>query len=296
MREKIEYQTVKLLLWIAQRLPVGFVYALMRTLTLLVYRLDAKRRLLTQKNLAFAFPQITKEEREKLAKEVYSELSKTIAEILLMFVGRFDIDEAVVNKEEIIARLQEATQESPRGIVAMTAHFSNWELLAHFLAKHGLPMLVVGREGNNKLIEERITQPFRKRYGNDTTTKKKAVLSMVKRLKSGGNVGILIDQKAGGSTSLKADFFGKPAQTITSIAMLKQKLDPKIIPFFAARVGEGKYKIIMQDPLEYRAEEEADKAKKIEKMTAKYNEIMESVIREYPSQWFWMHNRWRIAL
>lgn len=296
MREKIEYQTVKLLLWIAQRLPVPFVYALMRTLTLLVYRLDAKRRLLTQKNLALAFPQITKEEREKLAKEVYSELSKTIAEILLMFVGRFDIDEAVVNKEEIIARLQEETQESPRGIVAMTAHFSNWELLAHFLARHGLPMLVVGREGNNKLIEERITQPFRKRYGNDTTTKKKAVLSMVKRLKSGGNVGILIDQKAGGSTSLKADFFGKPAETTTSVAMLKQKLDPKIIPFFAARVGEGKYKIIMQDPLEYRAEEEADEAKKIAKMTAKYNEIMESVIRAYPAQWFWMHNRWRITL
>lgn len=296
MREKIEYQTVKLLLWIAQRLPVGFVYALMHTLTLLVYRLDAKRRLLTQKNLALAFPQITKEEREKLAKEVYNELSKTIAEILLMFVGRFDIDEAVVNKEEIIARLQEATQESPRGIVAMTAHFSNWELLAHFLAKHGLPMLVVGREGNNKLIEDRITQPFRKRYGNDTTTKKKAILSMVKRLKSGGNVGILIDQKAGGPNALKVDFFGKPAQTITSIAMLKQKFDPKVIPFFAARVGEGKYKIIMQEPIEYCAEEEEDDAKKIEKMTAKYNEVMESVIRAYPSQWFWMHNRWRITL
>lgn len=296
MREKIEYQAVKLLLWFAKILPKSFVYALMYWLTFLVYHTDTKRRLLTLNNLVLAFPEKEMKEREKLSKEVYSELSKTIAEILLMFAGRFDIDEAVVNKEEIIARLQEATQESPRGIVAMTAHFSNWELLAHFLAKHGLPMLVVGREGNNKLIEERVTQPFRKRYGNDTTTKKKAVLSMVKRLKSGGNVGILIDQKAGGSTSLRVDFFGKPAETTTSVAMLKQKLDPKIIPFFAARVGEGKYKIIMQDPLEYRAEEEADEAKKIAKMTAKYNEIMESVIRAYPSQWFWMHNRWRIAL
>lgn len=296
MREKIEYQAVKLLLWFAKILPKSFVYTLMYWLTLLVYHTDTKRRLLTLNNLALAFPEKEMKEREKLSKEVYSELSKTIAEILLMFVGRFDIDEAVVNKKEIIARLQEATQESPRGIVAMTAHFSNWELLAHFLAKHGLPMLVVGREGNNKLIEDNITQPFRKRYGNDTTTKKKAVLSMVKRLKSGGNVGILIDQKAGGSTSLKVDFFGKPAETTTSVAMLKQKLDPKIIPFFAARVGEGKYKIIMQDPLEYRAEEEADEAKKIAKMTTKYNEIMESVIRAYPSQWFWMHNRWRITL
>ncbi|MDQ1326202.1 MAG: Kdo2-lipid lauroyltransferase/acyltransferase, partial [Campylobacterota bacterium] len=215
MKEKIEYLAVKIFLWFAKIAPRPWVYALMRGLTLLVYYADKKRRFLTSANLTLAFPQKQKEEIEKLSKEVYTELSKTIAEILLMFVGRFDIDAAVVNKEEIIAKLQTVTQNSPQGIVAMTAHFSNWELLAHFLAKHGLPMLVVGREGNNKLIEDNITQPFRKRYGNDTATKKKAVLSMVKRLKSGGNVGILIDQKAGGPNSIKVNFFGKPAETTT---------------------------------------------------------------------------------
>ncbi|DAB40315.1 MAG TPA: hypothetical protein CFH81_08960 [Sulfurovum sp. UBA12169] len=295
MREKIEYQAVKLLLWFAKVLPKSFVYGLMYWLTLLVYHTDAKRRLLTLNNLALAFPEKEEKEIERVSKEVYSELSKTIAEILLMFADRFDIDEAVVNKDEAIEKLQRAIQDSPRGIIAMTAHFSNWELLAHFLAKHGLPMLVVGREGNNKLIENNITQPFRKRYGNDTTTKKKAILSMVKRLKSGGNVGILIDQKAGGPNAVEVDFMGKPAQTITSLATLKQKLDPKIIPFFAARVANGKYRIIMQEPVEYNAQEEQEEEKKIEKMTAKYNEVMESVIRQYPSQWFWMHNRWRVV-
>ena len=295
MREKIEYQAVKLLLWFAKVLPKSFVYGLMYWLTLLVYHTDTKRRLLTLNNLALAFPEKEEKEIERVSKEVYSELSKTIAEILLMFADRFDIDEAVVNKDEAIEKLQRAIQDSPRGIIAMTAHFSNWELLAHFLAKHGLPMLVVGREGNNKLIENNITQPFRKRYGNDTTTKKKAILSMVKRLKSGGNVGILIDQKAGGPNAVEVDFMGKPAQTITSLATLKQKLDPKIIPFFAARVANGKYRIIMQEPVEYNAQEEQEEEKKIEKMTAKYNEVMESVIRQYPSQWFWMHNRWRVV-
>ena len=296
MREKIEYQAVKLLLWFAKILPKSSIYALMYWLTLLVYHADTKRRLLTLNNLALAFPEKEKKEIEKLSKEVYSELSKTIAEILLMFADRFDIDEAVVNKDEVTEKLRRAIQDSPRGIIAMTAHFSNWELLAHFLAKHGLPMLVVGREGNNKLIDENITLRFRKKYGNDTTTKKKAILSMVKRLKSGGNVGILIDQKAGSRNAVKVDFFGKPAETTTSMATLKQKLDPKIIPFFAARVANGKYRIIMQEPVEYSAQEEQEEEKKIEKMTAKYNEVMESVIREYPSQWFWMHNRWRIVL
>jgi len=295
MREKIEYAIIKLFLGLSKITPKVLIYTLMRWLTLMVYHLDKKRRQITIQNLTMAFPDKSNGEIKQFSKEVYIELSKTISEILLMVVDRFDIDEAVVNKEEIIARLKEATHNAPRGIVAVTAHFSNWELLAHFLAKHGLPMLVVGREGNNTLIEKRITQPFRKKYGNDTTTKKKAILSMVKRLKSGSNVGILIDQKAGGPNAVEIDFMGKPAQTITSLAILKQKLDPKIIPFFAARVGEGKYKIIMLDPVEYRAEEESDEAKKIEKMTAEYNRIMESVIREYPSQWFWMHNRWRIA-
>ncbi|MDD3591545.1 MAG: lysophospholipid acyltransferase family protein [Sulfurovum sp.] len=296
MREKIEYAIIQCLFGVSKIAPKVWIYQSIRWLTLMVYHLDKKRRYITIENLKMAFPDKSDREIGDLSKEVYRELSKTISEILLMYVDRFDIDEAVVNREEIIAKLQTATQNAPRGIVAMTAHFSNWELLAHFLAKHGLPMLVVGREGNNKLIEKRITQPFRKKYGNDTITKKKAILSMVKRLKSGGNVGILIDQKAGGPNAVEVDFMGKPAQTITSLAMLKQKLDPRIIPFFAARVGEGKYKIIMHDPVEYRAEEESDEARKIEKMTAEYNRIMESVIRAYPSQWFWMHNRWRIAL
>ncbi|MDD2450461.1 MAG: lysophospholipid acyltransferase family protein [Sulfurovum sp.] len=287
---------IQFFLGVSKIAPKVLIYQCICWLTLMVYHLDKKRRYITIENLKTAFPEKSDREIGDLSKEVYRELSKTISEILLMVVDRFDIDEAVVNREEIITKLQTAIQNAPRGIVAMTAHFSNWELLAHFLAKHGLPMLVVGREGNNKLIEKRITQPFRKKYGNDTTTKKKAILSMVKRLKSGGNVGILIDQKAGGPNAVEVDFMGKPAQTITSLAMLKQKLDPRIIPFFAARVGEGKYKIIMRDPVEYRAEEESDEAKKVEKMTAEYNKVMESVIREYPSQWFWMHNRWRIAL
>lgn len=294
MREKIEYTFVKLFLYIAKVTPKSFVYSFVKGLTLLVYHLDKKRRSLTIKNLAMAYPVKTSHEIEVLSKEVYTELSKTISEILLMFVDRFDIDEAVVNKDEIIKKLQKLVNNSPQGVIAMTAHFSNWEILAHFLAKHGLPMLVVGRKGNNTLIEDNITTPFRKKYGNDTAIKKKAMLGMIKRLKRGENVGILIDQKAGHLNSVKVDFFGKPAETTTSIAMLKQKFNPKIVPFFIARVEEGKYKIIMKDAIEYMADEVEGEEQKLEEMTAKYNVVMESVIREYPTQWFWMHNRWRI--
>ncbi len=296
MREKIEYTLVKMFLYIAKIMPVFAIYTLFKWITLLVYHLDKKRRALTIKNLQMAYPDKTSREIKELSKKVYSELSKTISEILLMFVDRFDIDDAVTNKEEVIMKLKKLSLDVPHGVIAMTAHFSNWELLAHFLAKHGLPMLVIGREGNNKLIEEHITQPFRKKYGNDTANKKKAILAMVKKLRNGGNVGILIDQRSGIRNGVMVDFFGKPAETTTSIASLKLKFDPKIVPCFAVRTECGKYKIVIQDPVEYQAAEEDDETKKIEKMTAGYNDIMESIIREYPAQWFWMHNRWRISV
>ena len=291
MRERIEYILVKMLLWIAKIVPKFLMYIFFKMVALLVYQLDKKRRTITIENLTFAYPEKTYDEIKKLSKHVYISLSETVTEILLMFVNRFDIDKAIINKGEAIESIHLLNKKSPKGIIAMTAHFSNWELLAHFLAKHGLPMLVIGREGNNKLIEKNITTPFRQKYGNDSAFKDNAMLSMAKRLKKGGNVGILIDQKSGSVNSVHVDFFDQKAETTTSIAILKRKLDSLVVPIFIARMSRGQYKIIIEKPVEYEGDMKAEES--LEKMTAQYNAVMESVIKAYPTQWFWMHNRWR---
>jgi KDO2-lipid IV(A) lauroyltransferase len=211
-----------------------------------------------------------------------------------MFTGKFDIESAVKNRDESKAKLQRLAQNSPHGIIFMTAHFSNWELMAHFIAKNGLPMIVIGRKGNNRLIEENITTPFREKYGNSAASKDKALLSMMKRLKAKGNVGLLIDQKSGGSHSAKIDFFGKPAETTLSVASLKLKLDPLIVPVFVVRDSDGLYELVVNEPVEYKAGEFEDQQKKLEAMTLKYNQAIEEIVRKYPAQWFWMHNRWRV--
>ncbi len=294
MREKIEYSLVKLFLGLAKIAPKSFIYAIIKGLTLLVYHLDKKRRNLTITNLTMAFPEKSSEEIMSLSKEVYIELSKTISEILLMFIGKFDIEKAIKNKDKAKEKLQNLAQNSPHGIIFMTAHFSNWELMAHFIAKNGLPMIVIGRKGNNKLIEDNITTPFREKYGNDAASKDKAMLSMMKRLKAQGTVGLLIDQKSGRSHSAKLNFFGQSAETTLSVASLKLALDPLVIPVFVVRNSDGLYELIINEPIDYVADEIEDKEKKLEAMTLKYNQALEAVIRKYPAQWFWMHNRWRL--
>lgn len=294
MREQIEYSLVKLFLWLAKITPKPFIYMMMKALTLLVYHLDKKRRNLTITNLSMAFPEKTSEEIILLSKKVYTELSRTISEILFMFTGKFDIENAIKNRDEAKEKIQNLAQNSPHGIILMTAHFSNWELMAHFIAKNGLPMIVIGRKGNNKLIEANITTPFREKYGNDAASKDKAMLSMMKRLKAQGTVGLLIDQKSGSKHSAKLDFFGQPAETTLSVASLKLALDPLVIPVFVVRDSDGLYELIINESIDYVADEIEDKEKKLEAMTLKYNQALEAVIREYPAQWFWMHNRWRI--
>ena len=294
MREQIEYHLVKLFLWLAKSIPKTYIYTLIKGLTFLIYHLDRNRRTLTINNLSMAFPEKTLKEIKVLAKEVYRQLSITISEILLMFVGEFSIDKAIKNQKEVKERLVKIKENAPHGIIIMTAHFSNWELAAHFLAKNGLPMLAIGRKGNNKLIESNITMPFREKYGNAAVGKDKAMLAMIRRLKDAGNVGVLIDQKSGRINSVKVDFFGQPAETTLSIASLKLKFNPLVLPVFIVRDKDGYYEMIINESIDYRADEIEEEEEKLKAMTLHYNKAIENIVRQYPAQWLWMHNRWRI--
>lgn len=262
------------------------MYSLLKGISLSFYTLSKRRREVTIDNLKQAFPEKSDQETAHLSKAVFIELSKTVAEIFLMLTGRFDPDQAVVNRDEAIRKLKVLRNTYSGGWMMVTAHFSNWELLAQVLAKNGFPMLIVGREGDNKLIDKNITLPLRQRYGSRTVYKKKAAVAILKSLKRGEIVGALIDQKVNAQEGLKVKFFGREVYMTGLVATMKQKLNITVIPIFLPRIGEGKYKIVMEEPIEV-----SDDAVH---MTQAYSDALERVIKAYPEQWFWMHNRWKV--
>jgi len=255
-------------------------------LTMLFYRFGKRRRMITVDNLQQAFPKLSADEVTVLSKEVYVALSKTITEILLMLVDKFDVDKAVLNTESASKALEALRKQYPNGQIVMTAHFSNWELAAHFLSKYGHTMLAVGREGDNQEIDQKLTIPFRERYGNRSVYKKGAGIAIVKALKRGEIVGVLIDQKVSSAEGVKVKFFGRDVYTTSLIASIKNRLNVAVVPIFLPRVGEGKYELVIGDVIEDSGD--------IVEMTQRYNDVMEEIIRKYPEQWFWMHNRWRV--
>jgi len=295
MKNKIEYYLLKFFVWFVSFLPNLAVYKTLKFIAKLFFRLEKRRSSLTQKNLKLAFPDLKDEEIVKLAKKSYESLAITIAEIVLMANDKLDYDKLTNDKEQSLERLETYTKDAKNGVIIITAHFSNWEFAAQFLPRHGYPMIAIGREGNNKLIERNLTTPFRERFGNRNVFKKDAILNIIRGLKESKNIGLLIDQKSGGKSSIKANFFGVPADTTTTIATLKLKYDPVILPIFFPRQKDGTYTPLIIEPVEYIAKEESSKEKKIEMMTQRYNDIFEEMIREYPEQWFWMHNRWRLS-
>ncbi len=274
MKEWFEYLFLAFLIKIGNILPKKVFFALMKAFSLALFYLDKKRRILCIENLEKA---LKPKDSYEMAKKVYVEFSKTTAEIILLLNRKIDLKKIVINQEE----LKKIPSKKP--ILFVTAHFGNWEFLAHFLALNGIKLSVIGRKGNNRLIEKKITTPFREMFGNKNVYKEKALIYIAKALKKGENVGMLIDQK-GGKGSLNGEFFSRKCKTISTPAILYERFDIEIVPIFLAREKDG-FRLIVKkfNPLQN------DKIA----ITNELNRILEDVIRCYPYQWFWMHNRWR---
>lgn len=288
MRVYIEYGMVRFFLGLARLLPSFWLYALCKALGKLIYALEPRRRNVTLKNLALAFPSMHESDRRILAQKSYENVAITLAEILLIFHKKVDIDSLIENKEEVLPSLKLLFKDKERGKLLITAHFGNWELLAQFLAKQGYPMVGVGRKGNNRLIEEQITKPFRSLYGNTMVEKNKAMNAIVRTFSQKKIAGMLIDQKVGAPSGLRATFFAQPADTVSSTALLIQRYDPIVLPLFLARQENGRYKLLLEPS-------HPKTLSSTEALTQYYNDVIEKVVREYPEQWFWMHNRWRLS-
>lgn len=291
LREKFEYFLTLFAIKITKIFPNSVCYAFFNSLAILLFYTLASRRKIAIKNISAAYPNLEQKEATNLAKENFKSIARTLCEALLVYNDKLKLEQLFINGDEAINLVKKLSENGTRPILFTTAHFGNWEALSNYFAHRGITLLVIGREGNNKLIEQNITLPFRTKFGNELASKDSAMLNMVRHLKDGKNVGILIDQRPSAQGSLPTTFFNMPCRTATPIALLKLKFNPVVVPIFALRDKSGKYEIIIKN-----FDESVIKGNKnddILAITQHINDIFEQIVRLDPSQWFWMHNRWR---
>lgn len=113
---------------------------------------------------------------------------------------------------------------------------------------------------------------------------------VIKSIKNGGCVGILLDQNARRKAGIFINFFGQPACTNKGLALMALKTGAPVIPAFLVR-HKMSFKVIFGNEIPLVCT--GKKAEDIEANTLKYNQAIEAIIREYPDQWFWVHKRWK---
>jgi KDO2-lipid IV(A) lauroyltransferase len=183
----------------------------------------------------------------------------------------------------------EAAHAKGRGIVFVTAHLGNWEVLGGIAPKLGVPIASVARPVANPLLEAEMKR-LRERYGQQILAKDGAGLPMARLLKRGGHVALLIDQHAG-SRGWRVPFFHQDASTFTLAAELARRFDAAFIPVFTRIAGPDEVRGRLETPIE--CDRSLPEDEDAWRMTLLFHRRLEAAIRETPGQYLWLHRRWK---
>ena len=295
LREKTEYFLTKGFFMILRVCPAPVIYGTCRMVAFLFYLAGAGRRRITMKNLALAFPELPAKEHRRIARAAYDHFGQMIAESAMILAGKIDREKLIGMVDgEVMEKLLKLERETDKGIMAITGHLGNFELMSHYTGTQSVRQgNVVARRGNNRLIDDRIVTPLRESFGNKVIYKSRALPHVVRSLKRGEHVGLLIDIKSNAKEGIPVTFFGKKTIAIKSSAYLQIKLESLVIPIAMVRVAPKQYKLIANDPIPW-----TDNGQPVEEQIAELTQLhqtaLEKLIRQYPEQWLWMHNRWRV--
>ncbi len=294
LRERIEYVALCGLIGLLKILPVWFITGFLRGCGILFYLFAHRRRRIALTNLKIAFPDRTAKERSKIARAAFDHFSCSMAESTLALAGK-------LSKSNLMARVNgydfaktlAFEKETKQGILFITGHFGNFELLAIYIGlRFKRPLHVVARKSTNKLIDDRIVTPLRKLFGNNVIYKKRALPRIVKALKKGEHIGLLIDIKSNARQGVPVTFFGQKTYAIKTSAYLQIKLNPLVIPVAMIRTAPNQYQFIIGDPIPW-SDNRAPIENQIVELTQRHQTALENLIRQYPTQWLWMHDRWK---
>jgi KDO2-lipid IV(A) lauroyltransferase len=175
--------------------------------------------------------------------------------------------------------------------IVICAHFGNWEAAGQGITiTSGIPLLSVMRPFDNPKIGDYINSR-REGHAHEVVAKKGAIRPLLVAIKKGYSIAIMADQHAGESEGVVVDFFGHPASTHSSPALLHLKTGVPILVLMPRRVSDDfKFEFILSDPIMHKPTE--DKEKDIREITQKFTSEIEKSVRMYPEQWLWAHRRW----
>ncbi|HEX5170936.1 MAG TPA: lysophospholipid acyltransferase family protein [Cyclobacteriaceae bacterium] len=252
------------------------------------YRISSRTRGLVRRHLTLAFPEKSHGEVNELSKNVFKMLGKNAGEIL-----RASKIETLDELERILVtegyqNFVEANNKG-RGVIFLTCHLGAFDLQVTNMALRGLNPNIIGTPLKDERLNDLLWK-YRNQHGAIAIERGRETFRMIKVLRSGGSVALLIDQ----DTKVKSafvNFFGMPASTPVGATMMAMKTGAAVVPTYVHldRDGLQHMHILPEVVLRHSDNEEEDIIYNTQLLTT----MIEGWIRKYPEQWVWMHERWK---
>ena len=289
MKERSRSYPAGLFLSVINLIPLKWRISLFEGLSRLIYALDDRHRWIALRGLTLAFPEKDLKERNAIARSAFRNLARVAAE----FFSLPRLNEKNFTRYITFEGLEnfQKAYEKEKGILILTAHFGNWEWMAAlFPLQSHHPVHVVVRPLDSRFLDSMVEQ-LRMRTGNQAIPKQKAMGQILRLLKAGEIVGILLDQNMAWQEGVFVDFFGEKACTNTGMALLALKTGTPVLPAFNIRQKDGRYRVVIEP--EIPLVRTGDKERDVTENTQRFTQIIERYVRNYPDQWLWLHQRWK---
>lgn len=246
------------------------------------------RRRVVERQIQAAFPGLSRDELSRIARDSYAHFGRVAIEIALLGrTGTERIVEQFEGADDLTAF--RAAYAAGNGVLFVAGHLGNWELAAAYAGAQGYPADVVARHMANPLFDAYL-KATRERFGIRVMYDDEAVRKVPRALRAGRGVALVSDQGVKGLASAFVPFFGRPAKTPRGAAVFAQRFQVPTMFVAATLQPSGKYWFHVQ-PIP--VSRDADREQAVAETVAAYTRILESFVRRYPEQYFWLHRRWR---
>ncbi|MGB9736044.1 MAG: lysophospholipid acyltransferase family protein [bacterium] len=265
---------------------IGYVASF---LGILWYYVDPKHRDIAKRNISYAFPEMNEKIRNMILKEGY----KNIIEAFITFprISRFNASNINNLFEFQCEEYYREAVNRGKGVFILTGHLGNWEFAAAAQSLRNGGLIAVAKDIHNPYID-RYIKSLRRSAGIEVVRPRNAVFKLLRSLKQGKTIAMLLDQNTLRHEAVFVNFFGRPAATQYAMALMALKTGAAVVPGYIMKNHvRGGYIIRYEKPIF--VDDVKDREKAVIELTQQFTTILETHIKRAPGQWFWVHNRFK---
>jgi KDO2-lipid IV(A) lauroyltransferase len=281
------YGLLRVILMIVGMFPYSMAPQVGHWIGRLVKLLDRKHRRIAIKNLERSRGICPSDAIPEFIDRVYAHLGRVAVEMMMI--------PKLIDRLGQVARLErfhvvDEVRRQGRGMITVIGHLGNWEIIGLAVCQAGHPLHSLARPIDNPWVDRYLNR-FRTQTGQKIIPKHHALGEMIRVLQRNEILIIQVDQDAR-SHGVYVDFFGRPASTHRSPALLSLKYGTPIVVANIYREA-GLHYCVLSDPI--LPEAFKSHADPVRALTQAYTEKFEQCVRDHPDQWFWVHDRWKTA-